>query len=386
MVVNEAADDVHTPYTSSRDFRSDTVTTPTASMLAAMSQSSFGDDFYAEDTTTNEFERYVAKLLGHEAGLFVPSGTMGNQLGVRMHLMQPPHSVICDHRAHFRNDEAGAAAVISQAIIIPVVPSNGLHLTLEDIEENAVLDDDIHYAPTKVISIENTLGGIITPLTEVKRISTWARSKGLKMHLDGARIWNAVAAGEGSLVEFGREFDSVSVCFSKGLGAPIGSMLVATPASLIARARHHRKMLGGAMRQIGPIVNAARVALEENFPEQLVNTHKVARYIESALLNMGLKAVLPVQTSMLFVDLTSAGLEIEWLVEEAQKEGIRLAQGGRVVLHYQIDDDAVASLLRVFRTVLQKKADRELVTVASAKSKGAYGSSLAVRRGKRPGV
>lgn len=190
MVANDAADD-GTPYTSSRDFRSDTVTTPTASMLAAMSQSSFRDDLYAEDTTTNEFQHYVAKLLGHEAGLFVSSGTMGNQLGVRMHLMQPPHSVVCDHRAHFRNDEAGAAAVISQAIIIPVVPSNGLYLTLEDIEENVVLDDDIHYAPTKVISLENTLGGIIMPLTEVKRISAWARSKGLKMHLDGARIWNA---------------------------------------------------------------------------------------------------------------------------------------------------------------------------------------------------
>jgi threonine aldolase len=184
-------DGVHALYTSSRDFRSDTVTTPTASMLAAMSQSSFGDDVYVEDTTTNEFEHYVAKLLGHEAGLFVSSGTMGNQLGLRMHLMQPPHSVLCDHRAHVGNYEAGAIAVLSQAMLIPVVPSNGLYLTLEDIEEHAVLDDDIHLAPTKVISLENTLSGTIMPLTEVRRISAWARSKGLKMHLDGARIWNA---------------------------------------------------------------------------------------------------------------------------------------------------------------------------------------------------
>lgn len=120
-------------------------------------------------------------------------------------------------------------------------------------------------------------------------------------------------------------------------------------------------MLGGAMHQIGPIVNAARVALEENYPERIVNTHKVARYIESALLNMGVKTVLPVQTSILFVDLKSAGLKGEWFVGEAQKEAIRVAEDGRVVVHYQIDDDAVASLLQVFRAVLQKKADGELV-------------------------
>ena len=192
MAFNDSSiDGVRTPYTSSRDFRSDTVTTPSASMLAAMSESSFGDDAYAEDTMTNEFERHIANLLGHEAGLFVSSGTLGNQLGLRMHLMHPPHSVLCDHRAHLRHYEAGAVAVLSQAMIIPVVPSNGLYLTLEDIEENAVLDDDIHSAPTKVISLENTLGGIIMPLAEVKRISAWARSKRLKMHLDGARIWNA---------------------------------------------------------------------------------------------------------------------------------------------------------------------------------------------------
>lgn len=151
-------------------------------------------------------------------------------------------------------------------------------------------------------------------------------------------------------------------------------MLVASPASLIGRARHHRKMLGGAMRQTGPVVNAARTALEENYPSRLADTHKVARYIESALLNMGLKMVLPVQTSMLFVDLESAGLKSEWLVKEAHKEGIRLAEGGRVVIHHQIDDDAVASLLQVFRTVLQKRADGELVTEMPSKSKGAYRS------------
>lgn len=188
-----AANGTHVPYTSSRDFRSDTLTTPTASMLTAMPQASVGDDVYMEDSTTSDFERYIAGLVGHEAGLFVSSGTMGNQLGLRTHLLQPPHSILCDHRAHVRNYEAGGLAALSQAMVIGVVPSNGVYLTLEDVEEHTILGDEIHSAPTKVISLENTLGGSIIPLSEVRRISAWARSHGIKMHLDGARLWNAGA-------------------------------------------------------------------------------------------------------------------------------------------------------------------------------------------------
>lgn len=161
----------HTPYSSSSDFRSDTVTTPTSSMLTAMSQASFGDDVYMEDTTTSSFESQVAGLLGHEAGLFVSSGTMGNQLGMRTHLLQAPHSVLCDSRSHIKNYEAGGLAALSQAMVISVVPSNGVYLTLEDVEEHVILGDEIHSSPTTLISLENTLGGSIMPLSEVKRIS-----------------------------------------------------------------------------------------------------------------------------------------------------------------------------------------------------------------------
>lgn len=164
-------------------------------MIAAMSSAIVGDDVYLEDPTTTAFEAYVTKLVGYDAtnggGLFVQSGTLGNQLALRTHLLQPPHSLLCDSRAHIRNYEAGAAAALSQVHIIGVMPSNGVYLTLEDVEEHAMLSDDIHFAPTKLICLENTLGGTIMPLAEAQRISKWARERGIKMHLDGARLWNA---------------------------------------------------------------------------------------------------------------------------------------------------------------------------------------------------
>ncbi|KAF8310204.1 hypothetical protein DL93DRAFT_1671371 [Clavulina sp. PMI_390] len=346
-------------YSSSNDFRSDTFTTPTPSMFAAMAQASVGDDVYREDPTTSSFELYVASLVGHEAGCFTPSGTMSNQLGLRTHLLQPPHSVLCDHRAHVKNYEAGGLAALSQAMVIGVIPTNGLYLTLEDVQDHAILDDNIHFAQTKVISLENTLGGVIYPLEEVRRINQWAKENGIKMHLDGARLWNAVAAGAGSLLDYGACFDSISLCLSKGIGAPIGSILVASSA-FIARARHIRKMLGGGMRQTGPLLAAARVALEENFPTQLIRTHEIAKKIEGALVGeMGLSTELPVDTCMLFVDLKKSGLKAEWITEEGKKRNVRIG-AGRIVVHYQISDEAVDALIDTFRAVVARKKNGEL--------------------------
>ncbi|KAF8305824.1 hypothetical protein DL93DRAFT_2089218 [Clavulina sp. PMI_390] len=367
-------------YSSARDFRSDTVTTPTPEMLSAMASASFGDDVYSEDETTSNFEKHVAQLLGHEAGIFVSSGTMSNQLGLRTHLLQPPHSVLCDHRAHVKNYEAGGLAALSQAMVIGVTPSNGVYLTLEDVEEHAILGDEIHSAPTTVISLENTIGGSIMPLSEVRRISAWARENGIKMHLDGARLWNAVAAGAGTLEEYGREFDSVSVCFSKGLGAPIGSVLVASPASFISRARHLRKMLGGGMRQTGLLTGAARVALEMNYPGHIARTHQVAKRIEEELVRMGLKMIIPVDTSILFVDLMSAGIRNEWLVEECSKRDVRLGSGGRIVVHYQIEESAVEALIEVYRVVLKRIADGELVAETGSKPRVGYGPATNAKK------
>jgi threonine aldolase len=324
-------------------------------MLASMAKSSLGDDVYREDSTTANFEAHIATLLSQPSGLFVASGTMGNQIALRTHLTQPPHSVLCDARAHVARYEAGGVASLSQALLQCVRPSNGIYLTLEDIKRAIILDEDIHYAPTRVISLENTLGGSIMPLSEVRRIAAFARDSGVKLHLDGARLWNAVAAGAGTLEEYGREFDSISVCFSKGLGAPVGSVLLGSEA-FIKKARWIRKSIGGGMRQTGPLTNAARTALDEVFPK-LVETHAIAKDIEKYAATLGLKAVVPVDTSMLFLDLEAAGLENQWFIDEGTKRGIKFGHSGRIVIHHQITPQAVELLKEVLSAVVKEKSE-----------------------------
>ncbi|RFU33337.1 hypothetical protein B7463_g3038, partial [Scytalidium lignicola] len=233
-------------------------------MLAAIQNTTLLDDVLSEDPTTNDLEAHIANLTSHAAALYVLSGTMGNQVALRVHLTQPPHSVLCDYRAHILEWEAGGVATLSQALVKGVVPANGVYLTLEDVKKNVVISDDVHSCPTRVISLENTLGGTIMPLAEVKRISAFAKEHGIRMHLDGARIWEAVTAGAGSLPEFCGQFDSVSLCFSKGLGAPVGSVIVGSEA-FIKKSRWIRKSIGGGLRQAGVLTAAARVAVDETF-------------------------------------------------------------------------------------------------------------------------
>ncbi|CAE7065107.1 unnamed protein product [Rhizoctonia solani] len=343
---------------SAADFRSDTVTSPTASMLQAMITSAVGDDVYGEDETTANLEKHIADLLGHEAGLFVPSGTAGNQIAIRVHLTQPPHS--------------GGIATLSQAMVQPIWPSKGPNLTLEDVKKGAVLWDDIHYAPTRVIALENTYGGTILPLKEVQLISEFARSNDIRIHCDGARLWNAVAAGAGSLREYGAAFDSISLCLSKGIGAPIGSVLVGSK-TFIERARWIRKSIGGGMRQTGVIAGAARAALDEVFPK-LSATHEIARDIEKHLHSLGLKTVLPVETNMIFIDLEAGGLENDWLVEETKAAGIRLGYDGRIVIHHQISAEAVQKLKESLTRVMEKKAAGVYAEASQVQTNGgAYG-------------
>jgi threonine aldolase len=194
---------------------------------------------------------------------------------------------------------AGGMATLSQAMVQPVWPRNSPNLTLEDVQREVVLGNDVHYAPTRVIALENTYGGTILPLKEVQRISDYARAHDIRIHCDGARLWNAVAAGAGSFREYGAAFDSISLCFSKGIGAPVGSILVGSK-SFVERARWIRKSIGGGMRQTGIIAGAARAALDEVFPK-LVATHETARDIEKHLHSLGLKTVLPVETNMIFI-------------------------------------------------------------------------------------
>lgn len=346
------------PGVAAYDFRSDTITTPTASMLEAISNTTLMDDVYLEDPTVNALEADMAALAGHEAGLLVMSGTMGNQIALRTLLMQPPYSVVCDYRAHIYVAEAGGVSTLSGAHLISARPSNGVYLTLEDIKKEVIISDNIHSSPTRVIALENTLAGTIMPLEEVKRIAAFARENDIKLHLDGARIWEVVAADAGSLPEFTRLFDSVSMCFSKGLGAPIGSVIVGSKA-FVKHARWVRKSIGGGTRQAGIIAAAAQVAVKEGFGEgprgeggKLRACHARAKRIGETWELKGGKLTNPTETNMIWLDLEAAGSSASHFVSLAQQEGLK-AGGGRLVAHYQICDDAVMKLERVMDQVLK---------------------------------
>lgn len=267
-------------------------------MLDAIASTTLLDDVFQDDPTTANLESFCAELTGKEAGLLVLSGTMGNQVAIRTHLGGPPHSVVADHRAHIIAYEAGGVASLCGAMVLPVVPSNGGYVTLEDVQAKTILSDDVHACPTKLISLENTLNGVILPLAEARRISAWAREHDIIMHLDGARIWEAVAAGAGSLKEYSECFDSMSLCFSKGLGAPIGSVIVGTEA-FCKRSRWIRKSIGGGLRQAGVVAAPARVAVEDTFlGGKLKASHERAKQIEKLWIGYGGKVTNAVETNM----------------------------------------------------------------------------------------
>jgi len=331
-------------------------------MLAAIGNTTLLDDVFAEDPTTNDLEAYLASRTEHEAALFVLSGTMGNQLAIRSHLTQPPHSVLCDYRAHILEWEAGGVASLSGALVKGVVPKNGVYLTLEDVEKNAILGDEIHGAPTRVISLENTLAGTIIPLEEVRKISAFAKEHGIKLHLDGARIWEAVVAGAGSLPEYTKLFDSVSLCFSKGLGAPVGSILVGNK-KFIKQARWVRKSIGGGLRQPGVVTAAARIAVDETFGKGpngeggvLKQSHVTAKKIANIWTDLGGKLENPTETNMVWLNLEEAGSSGPEFVEVAKEHGLRvLSSRGRLVVHYQISDEAVGRLEKVMKLLISQK-------------------------------
>ncbi|KAI8185656.1 u4 u6 small nuclear ribonucleoprotein prp4 [Colletotrichum sp. SAR 10_75] len=225
------------------DFRSDVVTTPSQGMLLAIARTTLHDDVYGEDSTTKNFEEEMAKTCGHESAAFVLSGTMANQLAIRSLLHQPPHAVLADASAHIIHWEAGGVAHLSGAMVQGIRPANGLYLTLEDIKKHAVLTDDIHKCPTRVVSIENTSSGVVIPLAELQRIKAWASTHGVAVHMDGARLWEAVSAGASALDDFGKCCDVLTLDFSKNLGAPMGAMVLG-PSELIRRLKRTRKSIG----------------------------------------------------------------------------------------------------------------------------------------------
>ncbi|CAH6720728.1 low specificity L-threonine aldolase [[Candida] jaroonii] len=344
------------------EFRSDTFTTPTASMIKALAQASLGDAVYNEDDLTIKLEKKVASLAGKESGLYCVSGTLSNQLAVRCNLFQPPYSVLCDYRGHIFVHEAGGLPTLSQVLPNPIKPKNGIHLTLEDdILPNFVPDDgEIHSTPTKLISLENTLHGMIFPIEEIKKISKFCKENDVRLHLDGARLWNASVETGISIAEYCSYFDSVSLCLSKSLGAPIGSVLVGDK-KLIAKANHFKKQNGGGIRQSGILAAMAIVAIDENLPK-LKKTHEMAKELGKFCEDRGIILEHPVDTNFVFIDLQANDMDINYLNKLSDKHGINF-RSGRVALHYQVSDE---SFIKV------KKCIEELHEYAKANpSKGA---------------
>jgi threonine aldolase len=265
------------------DLRSDTVTKPTAAMRRAMADAEVGDDVLEADPTVDQLQRRIAEMLGHEAALFMPSGTMCNQVAVRLHC-QPGDEIICDAECHVVNYEQAGFAQLS-GVAVRVAPADAGVLQRDELD-GLVRGDDEHLARTRLVSLENTHnrgGGCVWPYPALAEICQWARQRQLATHLDGARLFNAVVASGIPAARWAQHFDTISVCFSKGLGAPVGSALVGSKA-LMARARRHRKVLGGGMRQAGIIAAGALYALEHHV-ERLADDHAAAQLLAQTVGN-----------------------------------------------------------------------------------------------------
>ncbi|KAK6455644.1 threonine aldolase [Scheffersomyces xylosifermentans] len=328
-------------FSTFNEFRSDTFTVPTRAMIeASLLTSTYGDSVYKEDEVTLSLEDKMVQITGKPAALFCVSGTMSNQVGLRANLVQPPYSVLCDHRAHVFLHEAAGLAMLSQAMVHPVAPANGNYLTYEEVIANVTLDDgDIHAAPTKVISLENTLHGIIMPIEEIKKISAFCKANDIRLHLDGARLWNASVATGISIKEYCSYFDSVSLCLSKSLGAPIGSILVGEK-KFIEKANHFKKQCGGGIRQAGIVTSMAIHAIDQNF-SKLAKSHEYAKQVGDFCAEHGIILESPVDTSFVFLDLKANKMDDKYLIELGRtKYNIKL-MGGRIAFHFQLSQRSV---------------------------------------------
>ncbi|KAI8332037.1 pyridoxal phosphate-dependent transferase [Chlamydoabsidia padenii] len=336
------------------DLTSDTATQPTDAMFEAMKSATKADDVFGVDETTNELQQRVAILLGHEAGLFCASGSMTNQLGLRVSLHQPPHSVLADARSHINLYECGGLAYHSQASLTAVQPQ-GMHLAVKDIEQHAIRDD-LCGAITKVVAVENTLNGTVMPLDQLEAIREYTLRHGYKLHMDGARLWDASIASGLPLAAYGRLCDTVSICLSKGLGAPIGSVLVGDHAT-IKRARHLRKLMGGGWRQAGGLASAALYCMEHVLP-MFGDTHRRTQKLWEGLKGLGMGALLPVETNMIFIDTRGIVSMRAWAGYLKEQGGILVDDSddrvARLVLHYQITDQVVDRMLGLTRQFVRQ--------------------------------
>jgi len=343
------------------DLRSDTVTKPTTAMRQAMAEAEVGDDVYGEDPTINRLEAMTAEMLGKEAALFVSSGTMGNLIAVLAHCNRGDEIILGDRCHIFRAEQGGAAALGG---VHPMAIRNQADgtLDLEEIEAN-IRGDNEHFPITKLVCLENThnfCGGRVLPTAYMDRVGDLAHEHGLKLHVDGARLWNAAVALGVSPARLLQTADTASVCLSKGLAAPVGSLLVGDQA-FIARARRMRKVAGGGMRQAGILAAAGIISITE-MVERLGDDHTNAQTLAQGLAAIDGIAIDPdsVETNLVFFELTREDMTAAQLVHGLAAQGVKLSASGgrrlRAVFNYHIDTDDVTHILDAFRTTLASDA------------------------------
>lgn len=337
------------------DLRSDTVTRPSPEMRKAIASAEVGDDVSGEDPTVNRLEELCAELTGKEASLFVSSGTQANLLAVKS-WTEPGDEVIAEQCAHIANFEAGGSSAFCGVQIRPLHGDRG-SFSAEDILP-LVRGKDIHLAPTRLICMENThtmAGGTLFPLERMRSVTELAHRCGIRTHLDGARIWNASIATGIDVREFGSCTDSICFCFSKGLGCPAGSILCG-PSEFIERARRYRKMVGGAMRQVGILASAALYALEHNI-ERLAEDHRNAKRLAEALAELPQFSIDPSQVETNIVVFAVNGSSEEWL-QRFRERGILLCPYPnntiRAVTHLDVSSEEIDYLIKVARELSLK--------------------------------
>lgn len=335
------------------DLRSDTFTRPTPEMLKIMHEAPVGDDVFGEDPSVNTLEKRVASHFGKESALFCPSGTMANQIAIKCHT-QPGDEIICEENSHIYIYEGGGIAFNSGCQVKPIKGNKGL-VSAQQIAK-CINPDDIHKPRTALVSLENTSnrgGGTCYDHSEIDLISALCKRSDIALHLDGARLWNAMIAKNESPLYYGEKFDSISVCFSKGLGAPVGSVLVGS-ATFIKKARRIRKVFGGGMRQAGYMASACMYALENNI-ERLSIDHTHAKMLESAFLELYfVESVVPVETNLIFVEIKK-DFNPQHITQLLKNEGVLVMAISptqiRLVTHLHIENLDTLHVISVLNSI-----------------------------------
>jgi threonine aldolase len=335
------------------DLRSDTVTRPTEAMRKAMYKAEVGDDVYGDDPTVNRLEELGAEMLGMESAIFTTSGTQANLLALLAHCERGDEYIVGQH-AHTYKYEGGGAAVLGSIQPQPLETDELGRLDLNEVKEYIKDDDDFHYAKTRLLCLENTYGGRVLPIAYIKEASAFAKKHKLKLHLDGARVFNASIKLKIDIKEITKRFDSVQICLSKGLGAPVGSLLCSTK-DVVSKARRWRKVLGGGMRQAGIIAAGGIYALENNV-QRLSEDHDKTQLLAHGLskingIKLDLKAV---ETNMVFIELTK---NVKNDIQNFMKERNILISGHRnirLVTHLDVKEKDIKSIVEAFQDFFAK--------------------------------